>query len=156
VALAFSNTYIKEGANPEPIRLIFIKPDGTAFHFEVSLQETQTTKQPRSILARDDAEHFISHVSRGDTNGVIDTLTGGEKKKKEPVVLGKRHYFNEQVTHAAHLTDGTQGYVACVNFEQPRILLLKDNVFRNMMGSPAGGGGGAVLASPTGQSESNV
>jgi hypothetical protein len=129
VLLAFSNTFVKEGADPEPIRLIFVKPGGTTFHFEVYLQETLSANEPRSILARGNAEHFI-HLSRGNSTGVINTLTGGEKKM---TVLGKRHHFNEQVTHAAHLTDGTNGYVACVNFEQPRILLLDDKVFRNMM-----------------------
>jgi hypothetical protein len=140
VVLAFSNTFVKEGADPEPIRLIFIKPDGTTFHFEIALHETISANEPRSIMARDNAEHLIGRMSRGNSSRVINTTTGGEKKQ---TVLGQRHHFNEQVTHAAHLTDGTNGYVACVNFEQPRILLLNDEVFRNMMmGSPSGGDSG--------------
>jgi len=108
VDLAFSNTYVNEKNDiPAPIRLIFLKPGDpdSTFHFEVDLVSTRK-------------EHGL-HTIRDCIN-----------REKE---LGKRHYFNEQVTHAAHIFDGNKGYIACVNFEQPRILLIDDEPFRVAM-----------------------
>jgi hypothetical protein len=52
----------------------------------------------------------------------------------EPEPGKKRHYFNEQVTHMSHMKDrANQGYFVCVNFEQPRILFLKDNKFKKCL-----------------------
>jgi hypothetical protein len=106
VSLSFSNTYISEDTPPAPVRLIFQNTtDNTqVFHFEVDLAEARAKNAPREI-----------------------------KDRETGAVLGKRHFFNEQVTHAAHLKFGGEGFVACVNFEQPRILLLKDDVFRDHM-----------------------
>jgi hypothetical protein len=102
VSLAFSNTYIEPNVPPAPVRLIFLEASGTAFHFEIDLAETRMKNRARTI------------------------------KSRKGKVLGERHFFNEQVTHASHLKspNGTAGFVACVNFEQPRILLLNDTVFR--------------------------
>ena len=133
VSLAFSNTYIKDGQNPDPVRLIFIKQDGKAYHFEVDLEETRAKNAPREIKARGVGERFLGNVQAGKSREVMDTVRGSSERQQEIPVLGKRHHFNEQVTHAAHLTDGEQGYIACINFEQPRILLLNDNVFRDHM-----------------------
>jgi hypothetical protein len=111
VSLSFSNTYIKEGKDPAPVRLIFLKPDNpdSNFHFEVDLVDTRAKNEPREIKDRETGK-----------------------------VLGKRHYFNEQVTHAAHMKDADgKGYVVCVNFEQPRILFLEDSLFRSNMTSSA-------------------
>mmetsp|Transcript_1744 Transcript_1744/g.3663 ORF Transcript_1744/g.3663 Transcript_1744/m.3663 type:complete len:439 (+) Transcript_1744:206-1522(+) len=117
VSLSFSNTYISEGTAPAPVRLIFQSTrndSNQAWHFEVDLEEARSKHAPRDICDRED-------------------------KSK---VLGQRHYFNEQVTHAAHLVtssengDGSttkKGFVACVNFEQPRILLLEDSAFEAVM-----------------------
>lgn len=105
VDLAFSNTYVSGNAQPNPIRLIFLKPGDpdSTIHFEVDLVETRKGKG-------------------------LQTIARGGKE------LGKRHYFNEQVTHAAHVHDEDgNGYVACVNFEQPRVLLLKDEKFKAAM-----------------------
>lgn len=122
VALAFSNTYIKDNVDPEPVRLVFIK-DGEAKHFEVDLVQTRKEHGPRDIMARDGGERFIGNATKGDLKGAVQ---GGSKNQ---AVLGKRHFFNEQVTHAAHMGD----WIACVNFEQPRILLLSDKLFREKM-----------------------
>lgn len=106
VDLAFSNTYVTENAQPNPIRLIFLKPGDpeSTIQFEVDLVETRKQHALRSIV----------------------------RAGKE---LGKRQYFNEQVTHAAqHLFDEScNGYIACVNFEEPRILLLRDDKFKEAM-----------------------
>jgi len=110
VCLSFSNTYIKEGEEPAPVRLIFLKPNHpeSTFHFEVDLAETRAQNAEREI------------------------------KDESGKVLGKRYFFNEQVTHAAHLkNENGEGFVACVNFEQPRILLLNDKAFRDAMVSQA-------------------
>ena len=109
VSLSFSNTYIQEGVDPAPVRIILLQPNQDAVHLEIDLVQTRAEHGPREIASRD-----------------------GKK------VLGQRHFFNEQVTHAAHLkgSDGT-GYVACVNFEQPRILLLNDRTFRDKLSTPA-------------------
>jgi hypothetical protein len=111
VSLKFSNTYIKEGKDPAPVRLIFLKPDSpdSSFHFEVDLVDTRAKNKPREI-----------------------------KDGKTGKVLGKRDFFNEQVTHAAHMKDADgKGYVVCVNFEQPRILFMEDSSFRSSMMSSA-------------------
>lgn len=111
VSLAFSNTYIKTGVDPAPLRLIFLDTatsggeikNHNAVHFEIDLEDTRAQNEAREVKSRD-----------------------GSK------VLGRRDFFNEQVTHAAHFRDGSgAGFVACVNFEQPRILLLNDKVFRD-------------------------
>jgi hypothetical protein len=111
VSLSFSNTYIKEGKDPAPVRLIFLKPGNpdSTFHFEVDLVDSRAKNEPREI-----------------------------KDPKTGKVLGKRHFFNEQVTHAAHMKDADgKGYVVCVNFEQPRILFMEDSSFRSAMLSSA-------------------
>lgn len=107
VSLSFSNTYIQEGEEPKPIMLLLMNcSDGTACHFEIDLEQTRAEHEPREIKDR-----------------------SGEN------VLGKREFFNEQVTHAGHLVDqeSGKGFIACVNFEQPRILLLSDAPFRVAM-----------------------
>jgi hypothetical protein len=97
VNLTLSNTYIKEGDIPQPIR--FFLAMGTEYtHFAVDLKETRTNHAPW-----------------------------------EPEPGKKRHYFNEQVTHMSHMKDGDQGYLVCVNFEQPRILFLKDDKFKKYL-----------------------
>ena len=109
VSLSFSNTYIQEGKDPAPIMIFLMTSDASkARHFYVDLEQTRKEHPPREI------------------------------KDDKGKVLGKRHFFNEQVTHAAHLVgeDGT-GFIACVNFEQPRILLLNDTIFRNEMSTNA-------------------
>jgi hypothetical protein len=111
VSLSFSNTFIKEGRDPAPVRLMFIKPGNSdqIFHFEVDMVDARTKNVPREI-----------------------------KDRKTDKVLGKRHFFNEQVTHAAHMKDADgKGYVVCVNFEQPRILFMEDSSFRSAMMSSA-------------------
>lgn len=102
VSLSISNTFIKEGETPPPIRLFLMSPDGKqCVHFEIDLRETRANN---------------------------------EAYEPDPVNNpGKlRHFFNEQVTHCSHLIakDGSQGYMVCVSFEQPRILLLKDDPFQ--------------------------
>jgi hypothetical protein len=102
VNLSFSNTYIQSNVPPAPVRLIFIdSATGKAAHYEIDLTETRSQHPSRTV------------------------------KSRQGEVQGQRHFFNEQVTHASHLksSDG-QGFVACVNFEQPRILLLNDKAFR--------------------------
>lgn len=101
VALSFSNTYIKDGEEPPPVRILIMTPDAkSVYHFEVDLVTTREENGPR------------------------------EMQDEDGKILGKRHHFNEQVTHASHIkTEDGQGYVVCVNFEQPRILLLKDEPF---------------------------
>lgn len=44
-------------------------------------------------------------------------------------LLGQRQFFNEQVTHVARLGDK----LACVNFEQPRVLLFDVDFFTNSL-----------------------
>jgi hypothetical protein len=107
VLLSFSNTYIKKGEAPLPIKLVMVKRDGSlAHHFEVDLVQTRQEHEPREIKE----------------------LGTGE-------VLGKRHYFNDQVTHAARLekADGSGWCIACISFEEPRILLLKEEPFLEAM-----------------------
>lgn len=101
VSLSFSNTYVTEGVPPAPVRLILLKNGGEKVaHFEVDLEETRAQNANTSLT---------------------DQKSG---KVRE------RYFFNEQVTHTGHLrgADG-QGYLACVNFECPRILLLKEEAF---------------------------
>lgn len=120
VDLCFSNTYIQEGVDPEPVRLIFLAAvDPIDFstststsscesvhHFEIDLVETRRNHPPREVV---------------------------DPRTKQ--VLGMRHFFNEQVTHTAHhyLQSDGLGYLALVNFEQPRILMLEDTVFRSVL-----------------------
>jgi hypothetical protein len=100
VSLTFSNTYIDpKKPDPSPVRIILINTDRTC-HFEIDLMDTRQHHDPREIK---------------------DPETGK--------ALGTRHFFNEQVTHAAHVGE----YIVCVNFEQPRLLLLKDSKFREAM-----------------------
>lgn len=110
VSLSFSNTYVQDGVPPAPVRLILFKPTDskdtagnvtTVAHFEVDLSDIR---------------------ARNANTSVKDPKTGK--------ILGERYYFNEQVTHTGHLrgADG-QGYLLCVNFECPRILLLKEEPF---------------------------
>jgi len=104
VSLSFSNTYIKKGVPPAPVRLLLLKDGGAKVaHFEIDLQETRE-KNPNSIIT--------------------------DRHKNNGHALVERCFFNEQVTHTAHLrgTDG-QGCLACVSFECPRILLLKEEAF---------------------------
>jgi hypothetical protein len=111
VSLKFSNTYIDKDKDPVPVRLIFLNSDNpdSNFHFEVDLIDTRAKNKPREI-----------------------------KDRKTDEVLGKRDFFNEQVTHAAHMKDADgKGYVVCVNFEQPRILFMEDSSFRSAMASSA-------------------
>jgi hypothetical protein len=106
VALSFSNTYIQEGIPPLPVRLLIMSPDGSKVcHYEIDLVKTRSENEP---------------VTK------VDFQSGKE--------LGKRHFFNEQVTHAAHLkSENDKGYIACVNFEQPRLLLFRDTKFREAL-----------------------
>lgn len=103
VSLSFSNTYVQEGVPPAPVRLILIKNNGDTFaHFEVDLVETRAKNR----------------------NTIVKDPTNADK------VLGERYYFNEQVTHTGHLRGANgQGFLCCVNFECPRILLLKEDEF---------------------------
>jgi hypothetical protein len=110
VDLCFSYTYIQDGVDPAPMRLVFLSMDlekdssscDKARHFEVDLIETRRNNPPRDIIDRETGE-----------------------------VLGQRHFFNAQVTHTTHLRSGdNSGYIACVNFEQPRILLLDERAFQ--------------------------
>lgn len=104
VSLGLSNTFIKEGEPAPPIKIVMMTPDGEkAYHFEIDLVTTREQHQPWEVT---------------------DAKTGE--------VLGKRHYFNDQVTHSSHLKteDGSQGYIVNVSFEVPRILLLKDDKFK--------------------------
>jgi len=109
VALRFSNTYIEDGKEPAPIRLIMLSSEPGEekyFHFEVDLVETRKKHKPWEV------------------------------KDKAGNVKGLRNYFNEQVTHASHLiSESGQGYIVCISFEEPRILMLKDDKFREMMKS---------------------
>lgn len=97
VDVRFSNTVITPGVPPPPVRLILMRPDAkAALHFEVDLEETRASHAPYEVKDK---------VGR----------------------TAQRHFFNEQVTHAAHLPaaeGGGAGWIACVNFEQPRVLLL--------------------------------
>ena len=97
VDIFFSNTFIQEGKEEPPVKLVFLKGGDQAVHFEIDLVDTRAKNPPREVFSRDGR------------------------------LLGMRHFFNDQVTHAAQLP----GYIACVNFEQPRILLLGDQVFRD-------------------------
>jgi len=107
VSLSFSNTYISDDQPPQPVRIAIMNKNGTAadaYHFEIDLVQTRANNEAREIFD-DDGE-----------------------------LLGKREYFNEQVTHTSHLKaeDGT-GYLININFEQPRILLLSDEKFKAVM-----------------------
>lgn len=116
VSLAFANTFTGEDSAPRapaPLRLVFAKPSGgndAAFgdvvHFEVDLQDTRRRHKPWTVE---------------------DPYNPGK-------ILGKREFFNEQVTHAGHLIgpDGS-GYIVCVNFEEPRILMLNDTFFMDVL-----------------------
>jgi hypothetical protein len=89
------NAYIKEGKDdPAPVLLIFLKPDNpdSNFHFEVDLVDTRAKNEPWEIKDRETSK-----------------------------VLGKRHYFNEQVTHATHMKDAK----------------AKDMLFASTLNSPA-------------------
>ena len=110
VALSFSNTYVKEGVPPSPIRLIVMQSkEGTnkVAHFEIDLEETR---------------------SNHPNTTVKDWKTGK--------VLGERYFFNEQVTHTGHVrgSDG-QGHFVFVNFECPRILLMNEAPFVKVLAS---------------------
>lgn len=115
VSLSFSNTYIKEGEDPKPVRLIFLQPKSSdensqvkAYHFEIDLQETRANHAPWDV---------------------VDLETGQLK--------GRRNYFNDQVTHAAQLkADDGGSYIVCLNFEEPRLLVLQDKIFRKIMAQP--------------------
>ena len=116
-SLAFSNTYVEEDAAHAPIRLIIIDPvTDESYHFEVDLDETRKTR------------------------GLVEI-----KDRDSDKVLGKRYHFNEQVTHASHMKLGDTGFIACVNFEQPRILLLEDTPFRDAVSSDRNTEGDALL-----------
>ena len=101
VSLALSNTYIQEGVDPLPVRMVMMTPDGSKYyHFEIDLVETRANHKPWEPNPED-----------------------------KPGKM--REHFNEQVTHASHLrTKDGAGYVVCVSFEEPRILLLKDAKFK--------------------------
>lgn len=101
VSLGFSNTFIKEGVDPAPIRIMMMKPDGSkCYHFEIDLVQTRADHDPWE-----------------------------PEPEEKPGQM--RHFFNEQVTHSSHLkSEDGDGYVVCINFEQPRILLLKDDTFK--------------------------
>jgi hypothetical protein len=107
VSLSFSNTCIEEGKAPAPVCLISVKPDNPDlnFHFEMDLVDTRDRNERREI-----------------------------KDRKTSKVLGKCHFFDEQVTHAAHIKDADgKGYVICVNFEQPCIMFMEGSLFRSAM-----------------------
>lgn len=108
VNLSLSNTYITEGVDPKPLKIMMMTPDGTkAYHFEVDLKETRERNAPWEPDPKDNPGKM-------------------------------RYFFNEQVTHASHLrTEDGSGYVVCVNFEQPRILLLKDTKFKECIAKKA-------------------
>jgi hypothetical protein len=101
----FQHLYIEEGVGPEPVRLILLEPDGSeAYQFEIDVLQPRSENPPYNVT---------------------DPVTG--------VVLGQGDFFNEQVTHISHLpadssSDERAGYLVVVNFEQPRVLLLKDTV----------------------------
>ena len=122
---SISNTYMDESHKEDkaqPVRLVFLKfPDCTsggskkpqAFHFQVDLEQTVAEHPPRYVQ-----DEFMPDK-----------------------VHGFRHHFNGQVVTAMHLQSTSTeraGYIACVNFEQPRILFLKDEVFRRHIGYLSG------------------
>jgi len=133
VSLAFSNTYIKEGEAPKPIRLIFLRPNPKQ-------TETATVYGNRAIAGEGDPEfrvppaasaiHF--EIDLKDTRANHQPWVVYNRRHGKP--QGRREFFNEQVTHAAQLqgSDG-RSYVVCINFEEPRVLLLDDQVFRNVL-----------------------
>lgn len=104
VAVNYSNTFIGPEASPCPIRLAVLKNDGSeGKHYEIDLSETR----------------------KNHPNWDVTDLEFGTGK-----VLGQRYFFDEQVTHAAHLkTSDDEGYIVCINFQQPRVLIMKDNAF---------------------------
>eukprot|EP00934_Nitzschia_sp_Nitz4_P006815 Nitzschia sp. Nitz4//scaffold329_size19327//7258//8508//NITZ4_008727-RA/size19327-processed-gene-0.15-mRNA-1//-1//CDS//3329547993//6805//frame0 len=108
VCLTFSNTYIQDGVPPAPVRLILVDSNDQqqVYHFEVDLEETRQQHSPYEVK---------------------DLQTGE--------VLGKRHFFNEQVTHAGHIVDEAtgNGFITCISFEQPRVLLLNDAPFLDIV-----------------------
>ena len=101
VSLGFSNTFIKEDdVDPAPIRILMMKPDGSKCY------------------------HF--EVDLVQTRADHDPWEPEPEEKPGQM----RYFFNEQVTHSSHLKSEDGGYIVCVNFEEPRVLLLKDDKFK--------------------------
>lgn len=133
----------QDGRKPQPVRLVFLdyspmKDRQQVYHFEVDLVQT----------AADHLPHFVQDP----------TL---------PRLCGSRHYFTGQLVTAFHLpgqravddadddedksrndesSSRRQGYIACVNFEVPRILFLKDDAFRKHIEFLSSGGRSSSLS----------
>ena len=119
VSLSFSNTYVKDGVAPAPLRLILFKPvDDDNNNNQNKKKATTTTTTTTAHFEVD-----LVDIRTKNANTIV-------KDPKTGKVLGERYYFNEQVTHTGHLRDADgQGYLVCVNFECPRILFLKEEPF---------------------------
>lgn len=107
VALSFSNTFLPKKAPRNSSKPTTQPPVRLIF------------MDPRTGGLASHCEIDLQHTRRQHPPRVITD-------PKSQRVLGQRHHFNEQVTHVCHL----DGHIACVNFEQPRILMLKDDVFK--------------------------
>ena len=117
VSLKTSYTYWDEKKDPnqesaKPLRILIAKPDGSEpKHFIIDMKETRKNYEPWTVY---------------------------EKEYDPTKVLGKRFYFDEQVTHASQLVaENGQGFVVLINFQQPRIALLKDDKFKDAFVSNA-------------------
>jgi len=111
VDLSLSWTYVDEKKDPKPLRFIIGDLDSTSTsacsgkHFEVDLEETRKTNPNWKFN---------------------DPRTGDFK--------GERYYFCEQVTHMSHLKNKEgDGFITCINFQQPRIMFMNDSIFEKKM-----------------------
>mmetsp|Transcript_19463 Transcript_19463/g.73525 ORF Transcript_19463/g.73525 Transcript_19463/m.73525 type:complete len:411 (-) Transcript_19463:448-1680(-) len=91
---------------------------------EVSLKYSiRDTAEPLRILILEEkwgsyqAHHFEVHLTNARSRGAA----GKQKKRK--------YYFDANVTNIMHVN----GMLVCVNFQQPRILLLPDGPFREAL-----------------------
>jgi len=96
-------TYDVEGESLKPVRLFLVNPKNTQESFHFEIYLTETSRQ-----------HGLETVSYPKA--------------------GTRRYFNEQCTAAAQLQakDGSD-YIVCVNFECPRLLLLKADKIKEVI-----------------------
>lgn len=111
VSLAVCHTYAKPDEDPQPIRLALFDREGDVVHnFEIDLQETREFYKLRE---KKDLETPPPHKH-----------------------MGNLWYFDENVTHCTRMVvkEGP-GWLMCVNFQQPRIMMLQDSFFTNAVAS---------------------
>ena len=110
VDVSLNWTYVDESKPPAPIRFMIGECSSTdtdvdGKHFEIDLVETRKACPPWMVN---------------------DAKSGS--------LLGMRYHFCEQVTHMSQMKnkDG-MGFITCINFQQPRIMFMKDTVFQKQI-----------------------